>query len=109
MATTAQYVDALQRVIDTVVAPEAPSVDSEGRYPGDALDALGEAGILGLCSAADVGGGGLGLRPPRTSSSASRRFAVRPQWSSSCTMQPPRWSRSPVPRMSGGRSQPEGI
>ena len=62
MAATPEHVDALQRVIDALVAPGASAVDTEGRYPREALDALGEAGLLGMCSAADVGGGGLGLR-----------------------------------------------
>jgi alkylation response protein AidB-like acyl-CoA dehydrogenase len=53
--------DALTRVVDDVVAPNAAEIDRTGRYPRANLDALGEAGILGLCSAADVGGGGEGL------------------------------------------------
>src|SRR5689334_1834164 len=53
--------DALARVVADVVAPNAAEVDRTGEYPRTNLDALGEAGILGLCSAADVGGGGEGL------------------------------------------------
>jgi len=54
--------DALQRVIDGVVAPNARTVDHDGAFPRAALDALAEAGALGLASATDVGGGGEGLR-----------------------------------------------
>lgn len=53
--------DALARVIDDVVAPNATDVDQHGTFPREAIDALGEAGILGLTVAADVGGGGEGL------------------------------------------------
>lgn len=53
--------DALARVIDDVVAPNATDVDQHGTFPRAAIDALGEAGILGLTVSADVGGGGQGL------------------------------------------------
>ena len=56
-----EYQDALTRVIDDVVAPNAGDVDRTGNYPRANLDALGEAGILGLVSSTDVGGGGEGL------------------------------------------------
>ncbi|MFA5883459.1 MAG: acyl-CoA dehydrogenase family protein [Acidimicrobiia bacterium] len=53
---------ALTRVIEDVVAPNAADVDRTGAFPRANLDALGEAGILGLCSATEVGGGGQGPR-----------------------------------------------
>ena len=53
--------DALTRVIDDAVAPNADAIDRSGDYPRANLRALGEAGILGLVSAGDVGGGGEGL------------------------------------------------
>jgi len=53
--------DALARVIDDVVAPAAPYVDESGEFPRVGIDALGEAGILGLISATEVGGGGQGM------------------------------------------------
>jgi alkylation response protein AidB-like acyl-CoA dehydrogenase len=56
------YLDALGRVIDEVVAPEAQMVDQSGQFPRKAVEALGEAGLLGLTSSAEVGGGGQGLR-----------------------------------------------
>jgi isovaleryl-CoA dehydrogenase len=55
------YRDALTRVIDDAVAPNADAIDRSGDYPRANLRALGEAGILGLVSATDVGGGGEGL------------------------------------------------
>ena len=54
--------DALARVIETVVAPAAGDVDRHGTFPREAVSALGEAGILGLVSSPEVGGGGQGLR-----------------------------------------------
>jgi isovaleryl-CoA dehydrogenase len=54
--------DALQRVIDDVVAPGAVEVDATGKFPREAIGALGRAGLLGLTTSADVGGGGQGLR-----------------------------------------------
>ena len=52
------YESALARVIDDVVEPGAATVDRDGGYPRAQLEALGEAGILGLASSPDVGGGG---------------------------------------------------
>lgn len=60
MATT--YLDAVDAVVAEVVAPQAPQVDQEGIFPRAAVRALGEAGILGLTCAAEVGGGGAGMR-----------------------------------------------
>ena len=57
-----EYLDALQRVIDDVVAPQSAEVDQEGRFPRQGVDALGEAGMLGLVSATSFGGTGKGLR-----------------------------------------------
>ncbi len=50
--------DALERVIDEIVRPDAPSVDADGTFPRRGIDALGEAGILGLTVAEPFGGGG---------------------------------------------------
>ena len=55
------YRSALARVIDDVVEPGAVGVDRDGRYPRAQLEALGDAGILGLASSPDVGGRGEGL------------------------------------------------
>lgn len=56
-----EHLDALERVIEQVIAPAAPLVDSTGGYPRAGLDALARAGILGLISSTDVGGLGLGM------------------------------------------------
>ncbi|MDQ1422355.1 MAG: hypothetical protein QOJ52_4317 [Acidimicrobiaceae bacterium] len=56
------YRAALQRVIEASVTPAAREVDEMGRFPADSVNALGAAGILGLTSAASIGGGGEGLR-----------------------------------------------
>jgi isovaleryl-CoA dehydrogenase len=53
--------DALQRVVDDVVAPSAADADRHSTYPRAALDALADAGILGLVSSPDVGGAGAGM------------------------------------------------
>lgn len=53
-------IDALERVIADVVAPSAVEVDRKSAFPRAALDALGEAGLLGLISSTDGGGGGRG-------------------------------------------------
>jgi alkylation response protein AidB-like acyl-CoA dehydrogenase len=55
------YRSALARVIDDVVEPGAVAVDRDGSYPRAQLAALGEAGILGLASSPEVGGGGESL------------------------------------------------
>lgn len=57
-----EHSPALARVIDEVVAPAAAEVDAGGRFPRRQVEALAGAGILGMASAADVGGGGRGLR-----------------------------------------------
>lgn len=56
------HVDALQRVIEEVVAPEAQAVDRDGTFPKCSLEALAGAGILGLTETAELGGGGQGMR-----------------------------------------------
>jgi isovaleryl-CoA dehydrogenase len=55
------YRSALARVVHDVVEPGAAAVDRDGTYPRAQLEALGEAGILGLTSSPDVGGGGADL------------------------------------------------
>ena len=56
------HLDALRRVVDDVVAPNAAEVDRQATFPEPAIRALGEAGLLGVLSAGEVGGGGQGLR-----------------------------------------------
>jgi alkylation response protein AidB-like acyl-CoA dehydrogenase len=52
------YFDALDRVIEEVVWPDASSVDADGVFPRRAIQALGEAGVLGLTVTEPFGGGG---------------------------------------------------
>ncbi len=56
------YLTGLEPVVTDVVGPGAAEVDGSGSYPRASLDALSQAGLLGLVSAADVGGGGEGFR-----------------------------------------------
>jgi alkylation response protein AidB-like acyl-CoA dehydrogenase len=53
-----EYQNALEHVIRDVVRPDAPSVDADGAFPLRGIEALGEAGILGLTVAEPFGGGG---------------------------------------------------
>jgi alkylation response protein AidB-like acyl-CoA dehydrogenase len=56
------YLDVLNQVIAEVIAPQAAEIDRESKFPRSGLTALGEAGLLGLISASEVGGLGLGHR-----------------------------------------------
>jgi alkylation response protein AidB-like acyl-CoA dehydrogenase len=55
------YRTSLSVVLAEVVAPAAEPAVREGRFPRDAVSALGRAGFLGLTVAPEFGGGGLGL------------------------------------------------
>ena len=61
-APSPPYLAALAEVVAEVVGPQAAAVDREATYPRAGVDALGRAGLLGLISATDVGGGGEGMR-----------------------------------------------
>ena len=61
-ATPSSYMDALEKVIEEVIAPAAVEIDQSGSYPRAGMEALGRAGLLGLISATEVGGLGLGHR-----------------------------------------------
>lgn len=54
--------DTLRSVVDDVVAPAAAEVDRSGTFPRASIDALGQAGLLGLLSDTSVGGRGEGIR-----------------------------------------------
>lgn len=56
------YLDSLDQVIQDVVAPAAAETDRSGTFPAAGVRALGNAGLLGLLSAKDVGGQGEGIR-----------------------------------------------
>lgn len=59
---TTAYMEAVERIATEIVAPAAAEIDRTGQFPRAALDALGAAGLLGLVSATEVGGLGLGHR-----------------------------------------------
>jgi alkylation response protein AidB-like acyl-CoA dehydrogenase len=52
----------IQTVVDQVVAPNATEVDATAAFPRKSVDALAQAGALGITSAREVGGSGAGLR-----------------------------------------------
>ncbi|MFE9190270.1 acyl-CoA dehydrogenase family protein [Micromonospora sp. NPDC007208] len=60
--TTTDLTDTLGTVIDEVIHPQAPIVDRDGAFPRPGVDALAAAGLLGLASSTEVGGGGHGMR-----------------------------------------------
>ena len=59
---TPSYLEKLEPIVADVIAPSAAEVDRTGAFPRAAMDALGRAGLLGLGSAAEVGGMGQGHR-----------------------------------------------
>ena len=60
--TTTDFTTMLGSVIDDVIRPQAPIVDRDGAFPRPGVDALAAAGLLGLASSTEVGGGGQGMR-----------------------------------------------
>ncbi len=56
------HLEALARIDQETLQPLAPRTDGEGRFPREVIQAMGQAGLLGLVSATAVGGQGLGLR-----------------------------------------------
>jgi alkylation response protein AidB-like acyl-CoA dehydrogenase len=59
--TAMTYLQQLDIIINTVIAPAAHAVDRDCVFPRAAIHSLGDAGLLGLISAQEVGGMGLGL------------------------------------------------
>lgn len=59
---TIPYLEMLEKIVKEVIAPSAVEIDRTGEFPRGAMDALGKAGLLGLVSAAEVGGMGQGHR-----------------------------------------------
>src|SRR5690554_5921076 len=60
-AAVAPFLETLEPIVTDVILPRAAEIDREARFPREAITALGEAGLLGLISAKEVGGMGLGL------------------------------------------------
>ncbi len=59
--TATGYQSMLSAVIERTVGPQAAEIDRTGAYPRDSVQALGDAGLLGLVSAPEVGGSGESL------------------------------------------------
>jgi isovaleryl-CoA dehydrogenase len=59
--TATGYESVLSAVIERTVGPQAAEIDRTGAFPRDSVQALGDAGLLGLLSAPNVGGGGESL------------------------------------------------
>jgi alkylation response protein AidB-like acyl-CoA dehydrogenase len=57
---------AVRDVIEATVRPAAEHVDATGEFPHASIDALAEAGLMGLPLAESVGGGGGGLAEAAT-------------------------------------------
>ena len=56
------YLERLEPILTEIIAPRAVEIDRTGEFPRAAMQALGEAGLLGLISAVEVGGLGQGHR-----------------------------------------------
>ncbi len=55
------YLQTLDAIVTRTIAPAAIATDRDSAFPRAAITALGEAGLLGLVSAKEMGGLGLGL------------------------------------------------
>jgi isovaleryl-CoA dehydrogenase len=55
-------IEEVRRVADESIAPHADDVDARGRFPREAVDALAEAGLLGLTIPVEYGGMGQSIR-----------------------------------------------
>lgn len=58
----ASLLEAVDQIAREIVAPQASVIDKDAVYPAQAVAALAEAGVLGMCSSEEVGGAGLGAR-----------------------------------------------
>jgi alkylation response protein AidB-like acyl-CoA dehydrogenase len=66
------YLDRVEEIAAGVVAKNAAEVDQAGMFPRASMDALREAGLLGLISSREVGGMGQG---PRAAAAVVERLA----------------------------------
>jgi alkylation response protein AidB-like acyl-CoA dehydrogenase len=55
-------VEHAREIAQRVISPAATTNDKEGRFPTEAVEALGKAGLLGLTVSRELGGNGLGPR-----------------------------------------------
>jgi alkylation response protein AidB-like acyl-CoA dehydrogenase len=67
-----RLLEAMDGIVKQTVEPLAATIDKEGRFPKENVDALRKAGLLGLLSAKQVGGHGKG---PRAAVAAAERIA----------------------------------
>jgi alkylation response protein AidB-like acyl-CoA dehydrogenase len=72
--TPNQWLTVADRVAQEVLAAHADDVDQKGRWPAEAVSALGESGLLSLAVPAAFGGAGAG---PRTFAAVTRALAER--------------------------------
>ena len=80
-----------------MLAPSAGQNDKAGRFSTEAVESLGESGLLGLMLPVDVGGAGLGPRTLRGCDRDARRGRCFGRaWSISCTFSAPPRSRRRV-------------
>jgi alkylation response protein AidB-like acyl-CoA dehydrogenase len=61
MSDIASILESVDRIVADVIAPHAAAVDADGTFPEASIAALRAAGLLGLLSAEEVGGLGLGF------------------------------------------------
>lgn len=59
--TTATHLQEIAPIIEHVIEPDAVAIDRDAKFPREALEAMGSAGLLGLVSAEDAGGRGGGI------------------------------------------------
>ena len=98
------------------VEEQAVAVDAEGRFPRQSIDALAEAGLLGLVSSTEVGGPGegqVGLGPgeagrSRPAAPPSRHPAVGAEEETTGPVEPRVPWRLPPPLSGGHPPSPRG-
>lgn len=67
-----KHADTAAQIARDVAAKHAADVDQKGRFPKESIEALGKAGLLGLCVGVEFGGKG---QPPRTFAAVSEELA----------------------------------
>ena len=68
-----EFVESARKVAVEVAQPAATEVDSQARFPAEAMAALGEHGFYGLCLPAEFGGQG---QPPRVFAAVAEELAM---------------------------------
>src|SRR5262249_43941184 len=61
MTTASSNLDVVRRIATEIAGPAADSVDREGRFPSEAVDAMKKARLLGVLVPKDLGGEGTGM------------------------------------------------